>query len=85
MKVAAVQKRIKYLQSEIKQLQQAKKTLKEDDASLYGDISRVIERHLRAGDPYNIATRTALFDPIMKDIKPLIDKAMRQRKTNEVA
>jgi len=85
MKVVDVQKRIKALQNEIKQLRETKKTLKEDDISLYGDISRVIARRLHADNPYNIATRTAIFDPIMRDIKPLIDKAMHQQKTKEVA
>jgi hypothetical protein len=86
MKKADVDNRIKHLSEEIKILKQTRKTIVEDDKSLYGDISRIVERHLHADNPVNLATRSTIFDPIMKDIKVLLDKQKtRQHKNKEVA
>ena len=86
MKKADVDNRIKHLSEEIKTLKQIRKTIVEDDKYLYGDISRIIERHLHADNPANSATRSTLFNPIMKDIKVLLDKQKtRQQKNKEVA
>ena len=86
MKKADVDNRIKYLSEEIKTLKQIRKTIVEDDKSLYGDISRIVKRYLHADNPANSATRSTIFDPIMKDIKVLLDKQKtRQQKNKEVA
>jgi hypothetical protein len=86
MKKVDVDNRIKYLTEEIQTLKQVRKTIIEDDKSLYGDISRIVERHLHADNPANSATRSTIFDPIMKDVKALLDKQKtRQRKIKEVA
>lgn len=88
MKKVDVDNRIKHLAEEIKTLKQIRKTIVEDDKSLYGDISRIVERHLHVDNPRNVepVTRSTIFEPIMEDIKALLSKQKRrQRKNKEVA
>jgi hypothetical protein len=83
MKKADVDNRIKHLSEEIKKLKQVRKTIVEDDKSLYGDISRILERYLHTYNPANYATRSTIFDPIMKDIKVLLDKQKSHQQKNK--
>ncbi len=68
MKKTEIDKRIKVLQEEIRMLKEAK-YVDDDISTLYGEISSIIEKHLHANDPRNIATRTTIFKPIMNEIR----------------
>jgi hypothetical protein len=77
MKLDEIDKRINYLKEEIKKLNKVKKEEKFNESTLYGKLNNIIERHLNADNPNNIATREGLFIPIMIDIKTLLKKENR--------